>query len=88
MGDQEALTFSTQLKTLFQSSGWIVDGVNQAMYTIPIKGIILTIKADSVKHKQKAEHIFHLLNSIGFNSRGEVNSNIRFDVGIVVGARE
>ena len=86
MGDQEAFTFSTQLKALFQSSGWTVDGVNQAMYTAPIKGMILTIKDDSAK--QKAEYIFHLLKAIGLNSRGEINPNIKSDIGIVVGARE
>ena len=48
--------------------------------------MILTIKDDSAK--QKAEYIFHLFNSIGFNSRGEIDPNIKSDVGIVVGARE
>jgi len=56
------------------------------MYTAPIKGMILTIKDDSAK--QKAEYIFHLLKAIGLNSRGEINPNIKSDIGIVVGARE
>lgn len=86
MGDQEAFSFASQLKSIFELSGWTVDGVNQSIYSIPIKGIILTLKNESAK--QKAEYIFRLLDSGGFKSRGEMNPQIKFDVGIVIGSRE
>lgn len=86
MGDQEAFSFASQLKTLFQAASWTADGVNQAIYTVPIKGIVLTLKDDSAK--QKAEYIFRLLAYAGFNSHGEINSQIKGSMGIVIGAKE
>jgi len=86
MGDQEAFNFASELKDLFQSAGWQVDGVDQAIYTKPIKGLILVLKNEGVK--PKAEYLFHILNSAGFHSTGEMNSQIKNDFGLVVGAKK
>lgn len=85
MGDQEAFSFASQLKNLFESSGWKVNGVNQAIYTVPIKGIIIVIKDKS--EEQKANFIFQLLKFAGFHSHGELNDKST-SIGIVIGAKE
>lgn len=86
MGDQEAFNFASELKTLFQSAGWGVDGVDQAVYTNPIKGLILALKNEEVK--PKAEYLFHILNSAGLHSTGEMNPKIKNDIGLIVGAKK
>ncbi len=86
MGDQEAFSFASDLKKLFESSGWSVNGVNQAVYTKPIRGLILVMKKRS--HESKAEHLFNLLKTAGFHSTGEMNEKASNDLAIVVGAKE
>jgi hypothetical protein len=85
MGDQEALNFASQLKTLFQESGWTVDGVNQAVYTNPIKGIIITLRDKALE--PKAIYVINLLSSVGYKSVGEINPQTKFDIGIVIGGK-
>ena len=85
MGDQEALSFASQLKTLFQESGWTVDGPNHAIYTNPIKGIIITLKDKT--SEPKAIYIFNLLSSFGFKPVGEINPQSTFEIGIVIGGK-
>lgn len=84
-GDQEAFSFATELKNLFRSSGWIVDGVNQAAYNIPMKGIIITIKNDSAK--DKANFIYQVLQVAGFDSYDELNEKEKFDISLIIGAK-
>ena len=41
MGDQEAFQFATQIQNYLVSKGHNPDGVNQAVYTQPVKGQIV-----------------------------------------------
>lgn len=38
MGDQEAFGFASQIKNYLAGEGYSVDGVNQAVYSAPVKG--------------------------------------------------
>jgi len=86
LGDTEGMALASRLKSLFQSSGWEVDGVNQSVYTQPIKGIIIMLKDENLKHK--AESIFQVLAHAKLHSIGEINPNMKFDIGLVIGARQ
>ena len=85
MGDQEAINFASQLKTLFLESGWTVDGLIHAIFTNPIKGIIITLKDKA--SEPKAVYISNLLSSVGYKPTGEINPKTKFDIGIVVGGK-
>ncbi len=85
MNDHEAFSFASQLKKVFESSGWSVNGVNQAVFSAPIKGIIITMKDKTLE--PKATFIFQLLQSAGFNSQGEINDK-QSDVGLIIGSKE
>lgn len=41
MGDGEAFNFANQVKLYLQSKGFDVDGVNQAIFSMPIRGQII-----------------------------------------------
>jgi hypothetical protein len=85
MSDEETFAFASQLKTLFQSSGWKVDGVNRCMYSAPMKGLIIAIK-DSTSIN-RGNYIFQILQFAGFDAHGEIRPDTKFPVGIIVGAR-
>jgi uncharacterized coiled-coil protein SlyX len=84
MNDHEAFSFATQLKKLFESAGWTVDGVNQAMYSAPIKGVVIAIKDKSVE--PKARFIFQILQFAGFPSHGELNDKLT-SVELIIGSK-
>lgn len=84
-GDQEAFGFASQLKTLFQLSGWHVDGVNQSVFTKPINGSIIVMKDEGAKAKGYC--LFHVFNSLGFYSTATIHPKTKYNVGIVVGAK-
>ena len=41
MGDTEGFAFATQIKEVFEKAGWTVNGVNQAVFTSPVKHLVL-----------------------------------------------
>jgi len=48
MGDGEAFRFASQVKNFLEQNGYEPEGVNQAVYSQPIKGQILEEKDDSI----------------------------------------
>jgi len=85
LSDEETFTFASQLKTLFQSSGWKVDGVNRCMYNVPMKGLIIAIKDSSFIGR--GNYIFQILQFAGFDAHGEIRPDTKFPVGIIVGSK-
>ena len=85
MSDEETFMFASQLKTLFQSSGWKVDGVNRCMYSIPMKGLVIAIKDSTAI--PKGNYIFQILQYAGFDAHGEIRPDTKFPVGIIIGSR-
>jgi uncharacterized protein YjhX (UPF0386 family) len=43
MGDGEAHVFAEQLKTIFEGAGWSVDGVSLAIFSKPVRKVILKV---------------------------------------------
>ena len=84
MGDQEALSFASQLQRIFASSGWSVIGINQVMDSVPIKGITITIKDKSLE--LKGNDIFKLLQLAGFDSRRVLKINGP-PIGLLIGSK-
>lgn len=84
-GDQEALAFASQLKTIFQSSGWTVRGLALMFSDVPQKGIIITIKDKSLE--PKANFIFQLLKLAGFHSDGAINNKMGNDISLFIGSK-
>ena len=44
--DHESFALASQLKTLFKSAGWVVDGVHQSVFTHDKGGLVFIIKDD------------------------------------------
>lgn len=84
--DQEANNFAEDLKKLFESSGWNVNGVNLAIYKKPFKGLIIVIKEKS--YESKAQNIINLLKNAGFHCIGERDEEAGYNLGIAVGNKE
>jgi len=38
LGDSEAFSFATQIKTYLQKNDYNIDGINQAVYSVPVLG--------------------------------------------------
>ncbi len=86
LGDQESLAFATQLKSVFELANWTVEGINQAAYAKPNEGLFLVLNDESIY--PKAEFLFELFNSIGFQSVGKIDEDQERDLSIVVGIQE
>jgi len=73
MGDQEAFMFAVALKSVLERGGWKVDGVNQAIYTNPIRGLIITVRNEPAPNA--ADRLLGQLNATGFTTVGNLNPN-------------
>jgi hypothetical protein len=84
--DKEALAFATQLKGLFEESGWTVKGISQTHHTKPVKDIVFILNHED--QKPKANILFSALTSLDIKSSARLNKNQEEDLGIIVGQRE
>lgn len=64
MGDGEAHTLADQIKGIFDSAGWQVNGVNQALFSRPVRRLI--IKVDKPPPEALGRAIVHLFNDLGY----------------------
>jgi hypothetical protein len=85
-GDKEALTFSEQLKKLFEESGWTVKGIGQTQHAKPVKDVVLILNHE--EQKPKANALFSVLTSLNIKSSARLNKNQEEDLGIIIGQRE
>ena len=44
LGDADSFQLANEIKAIFESGGWQVDGVNQAIWTKPFQGIVVGFK--------------------------------------------
>lgn len=59
LGDTEGFALASQIKRVFDEAGWKVNGVNQAVFTAPIKRLVLTFgKTPSPQLKQALAPLF------------------------------
>lgn len=84
MSDAETHNFANILKEIFINAGWSVDGVNQAVYTSVLKGIILVAPKAKI---HVIEEIGNLLIKCGLKASGEIRDdgeNIEIIVGTII----
>ncbi|MDP2981722.1 MAG: hypothetical protein Q8O92_00140 [Candidatus Latescibacter sp.] len=85
-GDQESLRYAHIIKNIFIRSGWIVDGVNQAMYNIPMDGLFISIQNEPIP--EIAQIVFRAFRSIGIETIRNKDSNQEpSTVRIIVGSK-
>jgi predicted RNase H-like nuclease (RuvC/YqgF family) len=84
LGDLEANLFASQLKYIFESSGW---SVRLALTPYePFKGLIISVKDKSIE--PTVNHIHQLLRSAGFDSRATLDNRMNNDISLLVGSKE
>lgn len=86
VGDSEAFQFSSEIKEVFKAANWIVEGINQSVYTSPISGIYVLVK--SKKYPIRANGIFEAFKILNLTAKGELNSNLgEEDIELIIGAQ-
>ena len=53
LGDTEGFSFASQLKEIFEKAGWEVEGVNQSVFTKPIKHLVLSFGKEPSSELQR-----------------------------------
>lgn len=84
--DQRALSFSEQLKSVFQNAGWTVNGVHKASFSNPLKGIVLVL--NKKEQKPKANYMFSVLKALKLNGIGKLDKDQKEDLGIIIGSED
>ena len=54
LGDGEAQVFAEQIKTIFDRAGWSVDGVDLAMFSKPVRKVLLEVSEEPPNPMQQA----------------------------------
>jgi hypothetical protein len=84
MGNQEAFAFAKHLKDILSSAGWIVDGVNQGIFTGPIFGTFLKVK--SHQYPKRVDVIVDSFKLANIQLEGFIDETVgEDDVQIIVG---
>jgi hypothetical protein len=74
MGDGEGIAFAHELKALLEDAGWQVEGVNQAVFSGPVEGIVLRCQG-----AEPAAWLTAVGNAIlgsGIKASGQYNSDL------------
>jgi len=84
--DDGALSFSEQLKSVFQNAGWTVNGVYKTSSTKPLKRVVLVL--NKTEQKPKANYIFSVLKALEMNGMGKLDQSQEEDLGIIIGSED
>lgn len=86
LGDTEGFTLASQIKSVFEAAGWKVNGVNQAVFTTPIKHLILTFGNAPAHQLQHA--LAPLFDSLGYARKANLDDKLgEGNIKIVVGSK-
>ena len=86
LGDTEGFSLASQLKDVFEQAGWKVNGVNQAVFTVPIKHLVLTFGNEPSPQIQRT--LAPLFDSLGYPREAGVNKQLGENLlKIVVGSK-
>lgn len=87
IGNVESMEMALNLKTIFSKAGWQVEGIDQAIYTAPVKGILINIRDKN--YPQRIEGIVKALNVVKIQPIGNINAGMKMgEVEIVAGSLE
>jgi len=82
MGDLESCYLALEINLVFEASGWIVEEFLFATQSTPGKAVIIRIKDASMR--PRAEDLARLLTSAGLSVTTQIDSEMLFDLRIVV----
>jgi len=82
MGDLESCYLAIEINLVFEASGWIVEEFLFATQSTPGQAVILRIKDASMR--PRAEDLARLLVSTGLSVTTQIDSEMLFDLRIVV----
>ena len=86
LGDTEVFSLASQLEDVFEQAGWKVNGVNQAVFTVPIKHLVLTFGKEPSREIQAT--LAPLFDSLGYPREAGLNKELGEDsLKIVVGSK-
>nr|WP_319997606.1 hypothetical protein [uncultured Draconibacterium sp.] len=86
MGDSEAFQFAKQIQEVFESAGWIVDGITQSVYNNVMKGIIIEVKSE--KYPVRVNTIFDSFKILNMVATGNIDKRLDDnDVEILIGTK-
>ncbi|MCF6295249.1 MAG: hypothetical protein L3J25_06120 [Flavobacteriaceae bacterium] len=86
LGDSEAFQFSSEIKEVFKTANWIVEGINQSVYTTPISGIFILVK--SKKYPIRVNGIFEAFKILNLTVKGEISPDLGDeDIKLIIGAQ-
>lgn len=86
LGNSEAFLFSEQIKEVFETAGWKVDGINQAAYNNPLVGVFIGVK--SQRYPSRVDNIFSAFKILNIIAKGNLNTNLQNDdIELIIGTK-
>ncbi|MDC6365524.1 MULTISPECIES: hypothetical protein [Flavobacteriaceae] len=86
MGDSESFKFAHEIKELFELANWKVNGINQAMYTVPKEGVIICV--NSKDYPKRVNGIFESFKLINIIAKGELKPSLEStEVELIIGTK-
>jgi len=86
LGDAEGFGLASQLKDIFEQAGWEVKGVNQAVFTVPIKHLVLSFGKEPSRELQRTLAL--LFDSLGYPREAGLNKKLSENMlKIIVGSK-
>ena len=86
MGDSESFKFAHEIKELFELANWKVNGINQAMYSQPIEGLIICVQ--SKKYPKRVNAIFDSFKTISIIAKGELKPTLEpNEIELIIGTK-
>ena len=86
LGDTEGFSLATEIKTIFEQSGWKVNGVSQSVFTTPMKHLILEFGEKPSEELQLA--LGPLFDALGYRRKAVLNDKLPQDkLKIIVGSK-
>lgn len=86
LGDTEGFSLASQIKEVFEQAGWKVNGVNQAVFSVPVKHLVLTFGKDPSREVQRA--LAPLFDNFGYPREASLSKDLgERSLKIVVGSK-
>jgi len=86
LGDTEGFALASQIKNVFEKAEWKVSGVNQAVFSVPIKHLVLIFGKEPSPELQRTLSI--LFDSLGYPREAELDEKLGENaLKIIVGSK-
>lgn len=86
MGDNEGFALAEQIKGIFLEAGWNVAGVNQGLFSSPVRGLAMEFAEQPPSTLQRA--LLPLFEDLGYPKTANLNpKGTKHTVRIVVGSK-